>query len=140
MAVRSHEPLLSRRALLAAGVGSVAVAAGCTSSPPKRVEDPDAAALEAARLRERTLLATYAEGSEGHAVHLDHLRALGGATPTAGAGPTTPPPSPSPTGTTESSSVAPLMAAARAARNGSTAALLASIAASHAVIADVRPR
>jgi hypothetical protein len=134
--VTDHEPLLSRRALLAAGVGGVALVTGCTSHPAKPPADPDRAAIETARLTERTLLETYAEGTAGHTVHLTHLRALGdtGATPSPDrlpSGGSVPP---------ERATVAPLMEAARNARRGRTAALLASIAASHDVLSDVRPR
>src|SRR5437868_4402761 len=103
-AVTDHEALVSRRAVLAmgtravlamgtravlaTGIGAgVTVLAGCTSSHPKPAVDPDEAALDAARAGERTLLAAYADGTDGHTVHLAHLRALGATltTPTPGA-------------------------------------------------------
>lgn len=107
---------------------------GCTTRAAKPAPDPDAAAIDAARRAERILLATYAEGTDGHTTHLAHLRALGDRLP---------PPSPGlmlrgggkPP---EPATVQPLLDAARNATRGSTASLLASIAASHAVDSGVR--
>ena len=93
--------------------------------------DPDEAALDAARAGERTLLAAYADGTDGHTVHLAHLRALGATLTTPTPGAVVPAGGVRP----EEATVQPLMAAARNARRGNTAALLASIAASHAVLA-----
>jgi hypothetical protein len=128
--------VLSRRALLVAGAGGLALAVGCTSRRAKPIVDPDAAAIDAARRSERLLLGAYAEGTAGHSLHLAHLQALGGSVAS---------PSPGqPANTTgvaaESSTVAPLMDAAVKARRGSTAALLASIAASHAALSEHRPQ
>ena len=124
------------RAVLAMGIGAgVTVLAGCTGSHPTPAVDPDAAALDAARASERTLLAAYAEGTDGHTVHLAHLRALGATMTTPTPGAVVPAGGVRP----EEATVQPLMAAARNARRGNTAALLASIAASHAVLAGVRP-
>jgi hypothetical protein len=128
--------VLSRRALLVAGAGGLALAVGCTNRSSKPIVDPDAAAIDAARRAERMLLAAYAEGTAGHSLHLTHLQALGGSLPSVSPGQT-----PSSTGVAaESSTVAPLMDAAAKARSGSTAALLASIAASHAALSGVRPQ
>lgn len=142
--VTDHEALLTRRALLAAGMGGIVLTIGCTTRNARPVADPDAAAIEAARRGEQLLLAGYAEGSAAHAVHLAHLRALGGTPPSAGPD-GSPAPSPAPSAApgqaaTESTTVGPLMAAARSAHHGSTAALFASIAASHAVLVGVPPR
>ena len=126
--------LLSRRALLAAGVGGLALAAGCSSPARKKSHDPDEVAILAARASELALLQTYADGTEQHAAHLAHLRALGGAVPSP-----TPPASPSTNNAAnEAATVAPLMDAARRAQRGETAALLASIAASHVVMSGSR--
>lgn len=89
--------------------------------------------MEAARQTERTLLQTYADDTDGHTIHLAHLRALGDRLS---------PPSP---GTTlhaggrppEAATVQPLLDAARNATRGGNAALLASIAASHAQLSGV---
>ena len=117
------------RALLVAGICGAAFVVGCTSPARKPVTDPDAAALQAARTSELALLQGYAEGTEGHAAHLAHLHALGGVVPTAG-----PTAAPTQSPATESTTIASLTEAARRAQRGSTAALLASIAASHAVM------
>jgi hypothetical protein len=132
--VTDQQALLSRRAVLAGGIGGVALLSGCTSGPAKPRPDPDAAALEAARRAERTLLETYADDTDGHTIHLAHLRALGDRLP---------PPSPGPAlrgggNPPEALTVQPLIDAARNAKRGSTAALLASIAASHSVLSGVR--
>ena len=127
---------MGTRAVLATGIGAgVTVLAGCTGSHPKPAVDPDQAALDAARAGERTLLAAYADGTDGHTVHLAHLRALGATLTTPTPGAVVPAGGVRP----EEATVQPLMAAARNARRGNTAALLASIAASHAVLAGVRP-
>ena len=119
--------------MLATGV---LVLAGCTSRSHSSSSDPDEAALAAARAGELALLASYAEGTPEHAAHLTHLRALGGALPSPGS---TPNRSPAPGYTDVGASVAVLQSAATRARAGATAATLASIAASHAVLASPRP-
>ena len=134
--VTDHATRISRRALLAAGVGAAGLAAACTTRKPKPGQDPDAAAVESARATELTLLQSYGEGTQAHAAHLAHLHALGGTVATAS-------PSPSPTTTTprlEGTTVAPLLDMARRVQRGEIAALLASIAASHAVMAGSRAR
>lgn len=128
-----HEALLSRRTLLAAGVGGLVLVSGCTTGPSKPPPNPDAAAIDAARRAERLLLETYADGTDGHTIHLAHLRALGDRFP---------PPSPggmlhAADRPPEAPTVQPLLDAARDATRGSTAAVLASIAASHAVLSGV---
>ena len=54
------------------------VLVGCRSHGHGTSQDADAGALAAARAGELALLSTYAEGTPDHAVHLTHLRALGG--------------------------------------------------------------
>lgn len=139
------EPRLTRRALLGAGV---LVLAGCRSHGHSASPDADAAALASARAGELALLSSYAEGTPDHAAHLTHLRALGG-TPPSPAGTqspgnsqspgNTPGPGPAPAYTDVRLSVPVLQAAAVRARGGATAATLASIAASHAVLTATRP-
>jgi len=124
---------LTRRALLGAGV---LVLAGCRSSRHASPPDADATASSAARAGELALLSSYAEGTPDHAAHLAHLQALGGRLPSPGATPT---PSGTPGYTDVGASVAVLQAAAVRARSGATAATFASIAASHAVLAALRP-
>jgi hypothetical protein len=117
-------------------VGGVALVCGCTGRHAAPVADPDAPALEAARRGERSLLADYAEGSDAYTVHLAHLRALGGQAPTPAA--TGSPARGVPSGPApERATVQPLLDAARNAQRGRTAAVLASIAASHAVLGGV---
>jgi hypothetical protein len=127
------EPRLTRRALLGAGV---LVIAGCKAHGHTSSRDPDDAALAAARAGELALLSSYAEGTPERAAHLTHLRALGGALPTPGssAGATATAPY-----TDARSSIPALQAAAVRARSGATAATLASIAASHAVLLATHP-
>lgn len=121
------EPRLTRRALLGTGV---LLLVGCR--PHRTVaSDPDAATLASVRAGELALLASYAEGTPDHAVHLAHLRALGGTSPSPGATPT---PTSAAAYTEVRGSVPTLQAAALRARSGATAALLASVAASHAVL------
>ena len=75
-------------------------------------------------------------GSAARDAHTAHLRALGGTLPTESAAPATPVPAtpvPAP-GPALRQSVVTLQAAANAAQRGATAALLASIAASHAAM------
>ena len=109
------------------------VLAACKSRAHSSSSDPDAAALAAARAGEVALLSSYAEGTPEHSAHLTHLRALGGAPPSPGSTPST---SPSPGYTDVRASVAVLQTAATRARAGATAATLASIAASHAVLSS----
>lgn len=124
-------PRPTRRAVLVGG-GATLVAA-CTSHGKPRAADPDATALDAARQRELALLASYDAASPARIAHLAHLAALGGAAPT----PTPSAPTVSATAAraAEQASVAPLQTAALAAKDPDRAALLASIAASHAVLA-----
>ena len=125
--VTDHDGRLSRRALLGA---AVVVVAGCTTTRHPAARDPDTATVAATRDGELQLLASYAAGTPEHTAHLAHLRALGGDLPSAPATPGT--------GTqrsaNEAASVPVLQAAARSVRNGTTAAVLASIAASHAML------
>lgn len=135
---------ISRRAAL--GVAVVAVA-GCQSrtktTPPGAAHGPDAAALETARRIEAELLATYdrkikrtplhARGAlqVERAIHSTHLSALHGspAHPSAATRP----------GSARAllrSSAGQLRRLALAATDGRTAALLASIAASHTASAE----
>jgi hypothetical protein len=132
--VTDHEALLSRRTLLGAGIGGLVLASSCTTRHATPQPDPDARAIDAARRGERMLLESYAEGTDGHTTHLAHLRALGDDLPP-------PTPDPVPRGVRpppETVTVQPLLDAARTAIQGGTAALLASIAASHAVLSGVR--
>lgn len=139
---------LTRRSLF--GLAALGLA-GCKagSSPPAPRVDPDAAALASARAAEADLLARYdtqiagATGdtadllSSRRAAHAAHLAALGG----------TPAPAPGigtaaaqPFGTIDRDlrkSSESLRAAALAAVDGKHAALLASVAASHEVMAGV---
>jgi hypothetical protein len=98
--------------------------------------------LASARAGELALLSSYAEGTPDHAAHLTHLRALGG-TPPSPAGTQSPGnslgPGPAPAYTDARLSVPVLQAAAVRATGGATAATLASIAASHAVLTATRP-
>lgn len=129
-----HDGPLSRRTLLAAGIGAgVLAVAGCTHGRSRSVTDPDAQALEAARRSERLLLAAYADGTAGRTIHLAHLRALGDTSPPPPPGPDAGPATARPEGPT----VAALLDAARNAGRGATAALLASIAGSHATLGGV---
>lgn len=116
----------SRRTLL---VGTAIAVAGCTTTRHVRA-NPDAAAVAEARRGELELLAALDPVSPSYAVHVAHLRALGGVAPAPNA----------PTGSVVAlarDSVATLQAAARKARSGATAALLASIAASHASVPEL---
>lgn len=124
----AEEPRLTRRALLGA---AALVLAGCKSRGHASSPDADAAAIASARAGELTLLSAYADGTPEHALHLTHLRALGGAAPTPGGSAS---PTATPAYSDVRSSVAVLQAAAAQARSGATAAMLASIAASHAVL------
>jgi hypothetical protein len=126
---------ISRRALLAgAGIGLLGGAGllGCTPVKQQQLPDPDAAALAAARGMELALLANYAVGDPSYRVHLAHLHALGGRPPSPAdsSGPV----SPRVAAAAEATSVPALQAAAIAAVRGPNAALLASIAASHAAL------
>jgi hypothetical protein len=118
--------------------------AGCRhKATPPRVPPvaPDAAALTSARASEQDVLAAYdaaiavASGADAiqltadRATHLTHLTALGG--------PINPPsPPPDSISLVLRDSAASLRSAAVGAVDGSKAALLASIAASHEVMAD----
>jgi hypothetical protein len=140
----------SRRTLLAGG-GLLVLASGCRHSSAPRLAGPDDAALTAARESERALVAAYdALAAAGRLTgfvalcrdaHARHLAALGGdppATPTptssngAGAGDATR------TTALELASADVLRAAAVAASSGETAALFASIAASHTAMSSFR--
>jgi len=117
----------TRRALL---LGGAAVLAGCTTAPRGARARPgsDDDALLAAWASEQRLLAAYAGTTPQHQAHLAHLRALEarlGRTPSA---------PPAPPSADDAATVPALHAAAIAARDGGNAALLASIAASHAVL------
>lgn len=123
----------SRRTLL--GVSALALA-GCKHvSPPSAPRtDPDATALAAARATEVALIAAC-EGAgllEDVAAHRAHLSALGGraVAPSPSASPL-----PSEARTLVRSTADPLRNAADIAVDGIHAAILASIAASHAVMA-----
>src|SRR5438067_10996182 len=70
---------VSRRAFLVAG--AVAGLVGCRDRSSRRRQDPDAAALAAARDTEMRLVAAY-DGPQ-RAQHLAHLTALRGMMPTA---------------------------------------------------------
>ena len=107
------------------------VLAGCRVHGHAASGDADEAALASARAGELALLSSYAEGTPDHAAHLTHLRALGGRAPTPGASAT---PAATAAYTDVRSSVAVLQAAAKRAGAGTTAATLASIAASHVVL------
>lgn len=124
------QPRLTRRALLGAGL---VVLAGCTSHRTATATAPDAGLLAAARAGELALLASSAEGTPEHAAHLAHLQALGGQVLAPGATPASAPTSPSYVDVR--ASVAVLQSAADRARDGGNAALLASVAASHALLA-----
>jgi hypothetical protein len=150
---------LSRRALLG-GTLAIAVAA-CTgrrpAGRPTPAPDPDAARLAAAIDGENALIAAYdaaapAAGADARyvasllAAHQEHLAALQKA---AGAAPLPPSSSPSTSSPTPAPTENQLRAAERgssrqladsavSARDGAVAALLASIAAGHAVYGDRR--
>jgi len=135
--VTDLEARLTRRALLGAGV---LVVAGCRTARHAAAPDLDTTTLSAARAGEVALLSSYAEGTPDHAAHLAHLRALGGDVSSPGPSPgVTPTPSGPPGYTDVGSSVPVLQAAANRARAGASAAVLASIAASHTVLAARRP-
>lgn len=152
----SGDPRLTRRAVLL-GAAAFAIAAcrprrsGRTSSSPS-TNAADHAALEEARASEMELIAAYdsaippdADPSSflvaARAVHAEHLRALGGSQ----RGPTT---SPSPPASPavgsgrlpelETASSSRLRRAAIAAEGSQPAVLLASIAASHALLSHYR--
>jgi hypothetical protein len=110
-------------------------AAACTSRRPQANLDPDAAALTAARDTEHRLLASYDAAHPAYTAHLAHLRALGGPIPSSSPVNSTTPAPPAAAAAAERASLAELQGAANAAVHGSNAALLASIAASHAVLA-----
>lgn len=145
---------LTRRALL--GLTGLAVV-GCTKhpthAPPKPAVVPDAAALANARSSEATLLAAYdakiassplpkrAPLLVARAIHATHLAALHSTSPSPSPS-TSPSTSPgSPVGSTSQvnphlraalrASAVQLRGLALAATNGTNAALLASVAASH---------
>jgi hypothetical protein len=120
--------IVSRRALLAAVPLTFAV--GCRDHTRVR-PDPDAAALASARDTELRLIT--ASGGQERDIHLAHLAALGGTTPTG-----LPPAAQIPPTALARSSVASLQAAAISARSGQVAATLASIAAAH--LAQGTPR
>jgi hypothetical protein len=137
---------LTRRALL--GLAGLAVV-GCTKHPthvpPKPAVVPDAAALASARSSEAALLATYdakiassplhkrAPLLVARAIHATHLAALHGTATGTGTGTG----AGSPVGSTSHvkralrASAVQLRGLALAATDGTNAALLASIAASH---------
>jgi hypothetical protein len=128
--VSALDVAVTRRRVLAL---AVTVATGCTTAHRRVTRGPDAAALAAARAAELQILQATDRAAPAYAVHLAHCRALGisaAASPTASRG-TTPP-----TGAAGASlaraGVPALQAAANAMRNGANAAVLASIAASHA--------
>jgi hypothetical protein len=132
-AVTDHERRFTRRAVLGATVAAVAA---CTSRHRDTPADPDAEAVAAARAGELLLLAPLASGTPAHTAHVAHLRALGGTPPTPG---TTPTAAPAPAYADQLASVPVLQSAARRAHSGRNAAVLASIAASHAVLDASRP-
>ena len=125
---------MTRRAFLAAAAAGTAA---CTSRPARPPADPDAAAVAFAREGELRLLAGFSPGTGAYDTHAAHLRALGGALPTPTPQPV--PPTARSVAAAERESVPLLQAAAVAARRGSTAATLASIAASHAVLGGAQP-
>lgn len=110
------------------------MAAGCTSRHHAAPTDPDAATLAAARAGELLLLSSVAAGTPAYAAHLAHLQALGGRLPSPGS----PAPDTTPGYADLTGSVRQLQAAAQRVRDGAAAARLASIAASHEVLAGGR--
>lgn len=135
MTARDFRP--TRRALLVdvGLVGAAVSVAGCTTSHSQRVSPgPDDTALLAAWHAESRLLASYAVTAPEHAAHLAHLRALEARLAVVPSGSPTPALPGAATAADVEATVAPLQEAARAARDGANAALLASIAASHAVL------
>src|SRR5438270_12468472 len=151
----SGEAKVSRRAVLGMTVAAVAAGAtGCrhrasAGSGPSS-PDPDAAAVDAARHGEQELIDAYQSVTPADAppddarimvrqVHEQHLRALGG-TPA----PTTATPAPRPVraaralAVLERRSSTRLRSAADVAVSGDTAALLASVAASHSILSAYR--
>jgi hypothetical protein len=146
----SGDPRVTRRAVL---LGAVAVvAAACRpkhrAAPPPN-QAPDRAVLAEALGAEQALLAEYDAGigpdaspdevvTAARAAHADHVRALGGhvGAPT---GPATAKASPrADLSRLERRSAQALRRAATSARSGDVAAVLASIAASHEVLAQTR--
>jgi len=113
---------------------AVVAVAGCTSRHRAPPPDPDAAAVAAARAGELQLLSSVPAGTPAYDAHLAHLHALGGQLPSPGS----PSPAATPSYADLTGSVSVLQAAADAAHDGATAARLASIAASHAVLAGQR--
>lgn len=140
---------VTRRALLAGALA--AAAAGCTTHHPDTPADPDAAVVASARDAERALLAAIdaliAGGSvpasfrlarADHAAHLAALDRRAGATRRARPSATPSAGSSSALLAAQRAGAAALQQAADAAAAGPTAALLASIAASH--LAQVAPK
>ena len=113
---------------------AVVAVAGCTTRHHTTPPDPDAAAVAAARAGELQLLSSVAAGTPAYDAHLAHLHALGGRLPSPGS----PPPGATPAYADLAGSVPALQGAAVAAHNGEIAAQLASVAASHAVLAGQR--
>jgi hypothetical protein len=149
----SGDPRLTRRAVLLGAVATLLT--GCrpkrrTSRP--RTATPDHAALTAALAAEQALLAEYDAriGPGGtppdetvvaaRAAHAEHVRALGGqvVARTTSPSPSTPAEPTADLTRLEQQSAETLRNAARSARSGAVAALLASIAASHGVFARTR--
>jgi hypothetical protein len=122
--------VLSRRALL--GATALALTA-CNGHRTPRAS-PDDARVGVTRELEQQLLAAYPPGSADYNTHLAHLHALGGV-------PSPPPAAPDAGAAAELQrvSVGKLQAFAATAADGSVAALLASIAASHAVLTAATP-
>ena len=142
-AVRAAAWTVTRRSLL---LGAVATAAGCrhaghlTAMPPA-----DVPAVRAAAAAERALIAGFPPGDAAAGVHEVHLRALLALLPSAAPSPAAstspagqvPPPAPTTDATALARAGVPsLQAAAVAAVDGRTAALLASIAAEHAAASE----
>lgn len=147
----------TRRAVIAGGLALLANACRPRHNRPHTAApaEPDAAAVAAAVAGERALIAMYDAMTPAGApsgdyrvaardLHVQHLQALGAepsATPTTTSSPS-PGPLSSPTADdvprAESSSAARLRASSIAAESGATAALLASIAASHAILSSSR--
>jgi hypothetical protein len=145
----SDDQRVTRRAVI---LGALAIPlAACRPKRHARPAQPpaDQAALDAALAAELALLAEYdARVTPGaapdeavaatRAAHADHVRALGGQVPTPSRSAGTPTRPATDLSRLESRSAKALRRTATAAQSGDVAALLASVAASHEVFAQLR--
>ena len=147
----------TRRAVIAGGLALLVEACRPRRNRPRVAAstEPDQAIVDTAVAEERALIAMYdaitpagapAEDYRvaARSLHVQHLQALGAKLPASPTPTSSPTPGPRSSSTSEdapraeSSSAARLRASAIAAESGTTAALLASIAASHSILSSTR--